>query len=98
MSRRVTLMVFGREDARDEWLKAQVQDGQFVRLTSGTVVSDDGAILTAVVREVRDYHKLMGMELADVTYDSTFLPPHGWWGFIACRIRSVSADNQGRAA
>lgn len=84
---RVTLVVFGREDARREWLREQATGDRYVRFTDGVVIDAEGTTLTRVVQDERDYPKLMGLALTGVIEHPSFVAPDGWRQFIACRIR-----------
>lgn len=86
--RTVTLVVFGDERARRDWLRGQGFAGLNVRMTDGVVTQGEHTWIAQVVRDKSDYQRLMGLELSDVLEHPAFMPPtDNWREFIACRIR-----------
>lgn len=91
--RRVTLVVFGREDRRREWLKFEALAGRTVRFGEGVVTEGENVWIARTVQDRSDYQSLMGMELSDVIEHPSFVAPTPEWdSFIRCRVR-LPQDN-----
>ncbi len=84
------LIVFGRYDARSDWLRKQAREGKDVFFVRNAVVIDGPrTILAKVIKSERDYGQLQGFEFSEVIEDPSFVAPDSWPSFIASRIRKT---------